>query len=401
MIGLSERWREEGLGALRAEIAKAAPAPILFVRRGKRPGALGTASDLKRLLVDRAAHSAGLKSRRRRIASPRASRQPRDSTHRRGRRRLRLADRLRDRGLPGLPPRGDHDLRASPTTRSGPTSSSRTTSARPCCARSPSRTSCRPTGRRSPSSTPGRAAASRRCLRSTRRKYNPGVPEILTEARRRQHAGWAGTTRACPRGSAGCSARSERRPPHFVLYDEDANFIGRAKHVMLALRPRAALVPAACSAKARKDPAIADRIVQAYEPKELRPGRAATSCSAPGIASVNEWANALDAGAKCISLRRNPAPDEQDLNMPRCLFESLGIDAFQALPFDAARRVPRHGPQGHHAQAPRAGSRGSRRGRRRAASRSCSARSTRSSAGPPGCASTSRASTARTPAGST
>jgi Kef-type K+ transport system membrane component KefB len=38
VIGLSERWRREGLGPTRSEIAKAAPAPVLFVRRGSRPG---------------------------------------------------------------------------------------------------------------------------------------------------------------------------------------------------------------------------------------------------------------------------------------------------------------------------------------------------------------------------
>ena len=38
VVGLSERWRREGLGPTRAEIAKAAPAPVLFVRRGQRPG---------------------------------------------------------------------------------------------------------------------------------------------------------------------------------------------------------------------------------------------------------------------------------------------------------------------------------------------------------------------------
>ena len=53
-----------------------------------------------------------------------------------------------------------------------------------------------------------------------------------------------------------------------------------------------------------------------------------------GIASVNEWANALDAGASCIALRRNPQPDEQDLNVPRCLFDGSGIDEFQHLTFD-------------------------------------------------------------------
>ncbi len=40
VLGLSSRWRREGLGSTRAEIARAAPAPILFVRRGTRPGAL-------------------------------------------------------------------------------------------------------------------------------------------------------------------------------------------------------------------------------------------------------------------------------------------------------------------------------------------------------------------------
>jgi hypothetical protein len=44
VIGLSERWRDEGLGPVRAGIAKAAPAPILFVRRGARAGALAPRS---------------------------------------------------------------------------------------------------------------------------------------------------------------------------------------------------------------------------------------------------------------------------------------------------------------------------------------------------------------------
>jgi Kef-type K+ transport system membrane component KefB len=38
VLGLSDRWRREGLGPTRSEIAKAAPAPVLFVRRGTRPG---------------------------------------------------------------------------------------------------------------------------------------------------------------------------------------------------------------------------------------------------------------------------------------------------------------------------------------------------------------------------
>jgi Kef-type K+ transport system membrane component KefB len=40
VVGLSERWREEGLGTTRAEIARSAPVATLFVRRGARQGAL-------------------------------------------------------------------------------------------------------------------------------------------------------------------------------------------------------------------------------------------------------------------------------------------------------------------------------------------------------------------------
>jgi DNA-binding SARP family transcriptional activator len=40
VVGLSERWRQEGLGRVRGELAEAPPAPTVFVRRGPRPGGL-------------------------------------------------------------------------------------------------------------------------------------------------------------------------------------------------------------------------------------------------------------------------------------------------------------------------------------------------------------------------
>jgi len=43
VVGLSERWREEGLGRVRGELAKAPPAPTVFVRRGSRPDGLAPA----------------------------------------------------------------------------------------------------------------------------------------------------------------------------------------------------------------------------------------------------------------------------------------------------------------------------------------------------------------------
>jgi hypothetical protein len=167
--------------------------------------------------------------------------------------------------------------------------------------------------------------------RSIRRKYNPGVSEILSEAHVvARRLNWDGSR--VPK-RVGWLQRDDGPPAHFVLYDEDAQFIGRAKHIMLALGHGPLQFPPVLAKAKADDPEIDDRIVQAYAPKQYhREGRYIVIGS--GIASINEWANALDAGAKVIALRRSPAPDEQDLNVPRCLFEALGIDVFQGLSFD-------------------------------------------------------------------
>jgi hypothetical protein len=62
VIGLSERWRREGLGPTRSEIAKAAPAPVLFVRRGTRPGALAPRDELTRFKWSVAEPAGGIQS---------------------------------------------------------------------------------------------------------------------------------------------------------------------------------------------------------------------------------------------------------------------------------------------------------------------------------------------------
>jgi hypothetical protein len=177
-------------------------------------------------------------------------------------------------------------------------------------------------------------AWSRRSLtplaRSVRRRYNPGVPDILAQAQVVGEAlGWEDSRFPC---RVGWLQRADGATPHFVLYDEEAKVAGRAKHVMLALGHGPLSFPPVL-ASARGDPALVGRIVQAYEPKVYTPGGRYVVVGA-GIASLNEWVNVLDAGGKAISLLRSPAPDEQDLNTPRCLFEALGIDAFQQLTFD-------------------------------------------------------------------
>jgi hypothetical protein len=48
VVGLSDRWRDEGLGELRSEIVKSATAPVLLVRRGARGGLLAGRDDVTR-----------------------------------------------------------------------------------------------------------------------------------------------------------------------------------------------------------------------------------------------------------------------------------------------------------------------------------------------------------------
>jgi hypothetical protein len=166
--------------------------------------------------------------------------------------------------------------------------------------------------------------------RSVERRYNPGVPEILTEAAVvARELGWD-QSRVPTR--VGWLQREDEPLPHFVIYDEQANYLGRAKHVMLAIGHGPMTLPPVC-ASAKADPAVCERIVQAYEAKRYAAGGRYLVIGT-GIASINEWANALDAGALVVALRRNPTPEDQDLNVPRCLFEAQGIDAFQGLPLD-------------------------------------------------------------------
>jgi DNA-binding SARP family transcriptional activator len=48
VVGLSERWRQEGLGRVRGDLVKSPPAPTVLVRRGPRPGGLAPAETATR-----------------------------------------------------------------------------------------------------------------------------------------------------------------------------------------------------------------------------------------------------------------------------------------------------------------------------------------------------------------
>jgi hypothetical protein len=167
-------------------------------------------------------------------------------------------------------------------------------------------------------------------LRSIRRRYNPGLEQILAEAETvASRLGWQ--DRRIP-DKVGWIERVVEPAPHFRLYGEDTQLLGKAKHVLIGIGHGPLTYPRVL-AEARENPALADRIVQAYETKTYERGGRYIVIGA-GIAGVNEWANGLEAGAKVISLLRNPAPEEQDLNTPRCFFEAYGVDAYQELTFD-------------------------------------------------------------------
>ena len=46
VVGLSSGWRSEGLGTTRTALAESGRPPVLFVRRGTRPGTLAPATDV-------------------------------------------------------------------------------------------------------------------------------------------------------------------------------------------------------------------------------------------------------------------------------------------------------------------------------------------------------------------
>jgi len=161
-------------------------------------------------------------------------------------------------------------------------------------------------------------------LRSIRRRYNPGVAEILNEATAvARRLGWH-QSRVSSR--VGWLQRENDDVPHLSLYDEDANLMGRAKHVVLALGHGPLNFPPAL-ARARENPELAPRVVQAYEPKAYAPGGRYIVVGA-GIAAVNEWANALDAGGQVISLLRGPVPEELRSGLGEWVF---GCDVCQEV----------------------------------------------------------------------
>jgi cation diffusion facilitator CzcD-associated flavoprotein CzcO len=73
------------------------------------------------------------------------------------------------------------------------------------------------------------------------------------------------------------------------------------------------------------------RVVHAYEPHEYADEVAVVGA---GMAAATEWLNALDAGARVVSVRRRK-PVRRPLNVPRPLFSRRGLAHFQTTGAEA------------------------------------------------------------------
>ena len=114
VLGLSERWRREGLGTTRSAIANAAPAPVLFVKRGTRPGLFAPKENVTQFRWSMAGGSSGLLG----SSAPAVERDDRRRPRARHptSRRSRSPDRSRIGGMSraarGNPPRAGAAVRA-------------------------------------------------------------------------------------------------------------------------------------------------------------------------------------------------------------------------------------------------------------------------------------------------
>ena len=149
------------------------------------------------------------------------------------------------------------------------------------------------------------------------------------------------------------AAASNGDTPHFVLFDEDAQFVGRAKHVMIACGHGPLSFPPVL-AKARQDPALADRIVQAYAPKQYDPsGRYIVIGSGHRVGQrVGERDRR---GGEVHLARAQPDAGRAGSEHAALLLRGARDRRVPEPRLRPADRVPRPDPEGHRAAPPRLG----------------------------------------------
>jgi cation diffusion facilitator CzcD-associated flavoprotein CzcO len=139
-------------------------------------------------------------------------------------------------------------------------------------------------------------------------RYHPSVEAFLDHVEElRARTGWDGRVRI-------------ERIRHVSAVDGGFALDGHDvfRHVLLAPGHPGLAVPDELTA----DP----RTVHAYEPHEYADEVAVVGA---GMAAATEWLNALDAGARVVSVRRRE-PARQPLNVPRSLFSRRGLARYHA-----------------------------------------------------------------------
>lgn len=155
--------------------------------------------------------------------------------------------------------------------------------------------------------------------------YNPPLPLLLDHAARvaEEFEFEAHRTRA----RIGCVKRKAPGAREFDLMDTTGQYLGRARHVVLALGHPTLNWPGEFETW-RGDP----RVVHAYEQPTVLPGERVVIVGG-GIGAAHMWLTALEAGAEVIALHRKPLRF-QPLNAPRCSFNEVGIQAYHQLSTD-------------------------------------------------------------------
>lgn len=110
----------------------------------------------------------------------------------------------------------------------------------------------------------------------------------------------------------------------FALMSQTGEWIGRARHVILALG-HAGLAWPAWAAAWRGHQAV----THAYDGAMFWPGQVVVVVGS-GMAAAHTWVKALRAGARVLAIQRRPQR-RQHLAAPRSLFSAVGIEAYQNL----------------------------------------------------------------------
>jgi len=144
---------------------------------------------------------------------------------------------------------------------------------------------------------------------SVRDRYHPSVDEFLDHVEEvRGRSGWDRSVQL---------GRVERVASVGGGFELDGR--GVFRHVLLAPGHPGLHVPA----DLRNDP----RVVHAYEPHDYA---STVTVVGAGLAAATEWANALDAGAEVVSVRRRE-PVRRPLNVPRHYFSRRGLADYHRL----------------------------------------------------------------------